>query len=607
MRSKPVPRVRVRHFAVFFTVTFGILSSHPARSQGPGAGGAAQILTAGDVNALINAAASALNDNTLAIAVVDRTGQILGVYTRPGAGARTPDVAVSLARTTAFFSNDEAPLSSRTVRFISGIHFPPGVGNAGNAALYGVENINRGCQLDSQTPGVFETIFNGPQIPPRPRSIAGTFGAGAGTTPLECNSLDQRGCAVGGPIAGEDGTPIFSLGITTGKQTLRDRPNGFDPSGGNLSDVNPGGISLYRGRKLIGGIGVAGVSPDKAQFAALIGAGGTRTATGITAAIEFPSPLPSPGAIFIDGIRLPFFGSCGTNLACIQNAIDVRPAGSAPGSFTQGSYLVTPRGGQQAPEGYLIGPRASLAPGGLSVPDVTRIVNQAVAEAEVTRAQVRLPFGRTASFIIVVSDESGRILAEFRMRDALFDAVDVVPSKARNAYYFSTREGYEVLRGFVERAPYDDYVWEPDPPAGQGWALTSRTLSFGGQPLFPPGIDLEKNPLTPGPWFDLFVYDTLNPCTEGPGPSRGGNRAFLNQNGITWFPGSAPLYKDGRLVGGLGVSGDGVEQNDLVSAAGAAGFEPPFDLRVDNSFIRTGEGEEVRLPYLKFPRNSRQR
>src|SRR5262249_11720281 len=107
---------------------------------------------------------------------------------------------------------------------------------------------------------------------------------------------------------------------------------------------------------------------------------------------------------------------------------------------------------------------------------------------------------------------------------------------------------------------------------------------------------------TPGPWFDLFVYDTKNPCTEGPGPSRGGNRSFINQNGITWFPGSAPLYKSGRLVGGLGVSGDGIEQNDLVTAAGAVGFEPPTSLPVDNSVIRTRFGE-VRLPWLKFPRN----
>jgi len=44
-----------------------------------------------------------------------------------------------------------------------------------------------------------------------------------------------------------------------------------------------------------------------------------------------------------------------------------------------------------------------------------------------------------------------------------------------------------------------------------------------------------------------------------------------------------------------------------VSAAGAVGFEPPPELRVDNSVIRTGAGEDVRLPYLKFPRNATQR
>jgi hypothetical protein len=58
-------------------------------------------------------------------------------------------------------------------------------------------------------------------------------------------------------------------------------------------------------------------------------------------------------------------------------------------------------------------------------------------------------------------------------------------------------------------------------------------------------------------------------------------------------------------VGGLGVSGDGVEQNDLVTSAGAVGFEPPAELRVDNSVIRTPAGD-VRLPWLKFPRNPEQ-
>jgi uncharacterized protein GlcG (DUF336 family) len=301
--------------------------------------------------------------------------------------------------------------------------------------------------------------------------------------------------------------------------------------------------------------------------------------------------LPPPGAIIIDGLRLPF----------VNASASQPPAGSSPGSFSASDLLIVPRDGRQAPEGYTIGPRASSVPGGLTLDDVQRVVNQAVNQANTTRAQVRLPYGLTARFIIAVTDQTGRILAEYRMADALFDAVDVVPSKARNAYYFSTRQGYEVLRSFVASAPYDNYSWTPDPPAGQGWALTSQTLSFGGQPLFPPGIDAFR-PATPGPWFNLFVYDTLNPCTEGPGPSRGGNLSFINQNGITWFPGSAPLYKGGQLVGGVGVSGDGVEQNDLVTAAGEAGFEPPASLRVDNSSIHTRNGD-VRLPWLKFPRN----
>jgi len=557
-------------------------------------GGIAQTLTPDDVAAIINASASSISDSGMAVAVVDRAGTILGVYAR-GAAAQTPDMAVSLARTTAYFSNDQAPLSSRTVRFISGIHFPAGIKNTGNAALYGVENINRGCALDADD-ALYRTI--GPPID-RARALAGTPGGTAGITPLPCRPSDTRGCAVAGPITGLDGRAITSLGITTGKQDLLDSTNGSEAA------INGGGISIYRGGHLIGGVGVAGVPRDRAEFAALIGAAGTRSTRGITAAIDFPNLLPTPGAIYIDGIRLPFYSTCGTDIACIDAASRSRPAGSSPGAFAPGGYVFPPGiFGRQAPEGYLIGPRTFG--GALTTDDVRRIVSQAVAEADTLRAAVRLPYGQTSTFIIAVTDENNNILAEYRMQDALFDAVDVVPAKARNAYYFSTREGYDVLKSFVTSNRYDRYTWEPDPPAGQGWALTSRTISFGGQPLFPPGIDLEKPP-TPGPWFDLFVYDTLNPCTEGPGPSRGGNRAFPNQNGITWFPGSSALFKNGRLVGGLGVSGDGVEQNDLVSAAGAAGFEPPAELRVDNSFIRTGAGEEVRLPYLKFPRNPTQR
>src|SRR6202167_35716 len=99
-------------------------------------------LTASDVTTLVQTAAQAADPNTMVIAVVDRAGNVLAVYRKPsapalatgnfGAQVDVNELAVSLARTGAFFSNDQAPLSSRTVRFISGIHFPPGVSGTAN-------------------------------------------------------------------------------------------------------------------------------------------------------------------------------------------------------------------------------------------------------------------------------------------------------------------------------------------------------------------------------------------------------------------------------------------------------------------------------------------
>jgi hypothetical protein len=118
--------------------------------------------------------------------------------------------------------------------------------------------------------------------------------------------------------------------------------------------------------------------------------------------------------------------------------------------------------------------------------------------------------------------------------------------------------------------------------------VTNRTIGFGAQPLFPPGIDSDVFKVAPGPFYPLFLKDLANPCLQG--------------NGIVFFPGATPLYANGKLVGGLGVSGDGVDQDDYVSLGGSEGFHPPDALRVDNSVIRTGDGRIVRLPYLKLPR-----
>src|SRR4029079_11939083 len=157
-------RVRSVSYASLLAATLFLVIGIGGGSPGLQSQAAEGPLTRAEVTAVIRAAANAIGENTMAIAVVDRVGRVLGVYGRPGADPFTPDTAVTVARVGANFSNKDAPLSSRTIRFISGIHYPPGVPNQPNAELYGIENTNRGCQLDAANSGPFD----------RPRSIAGS-------------------------------------------------------------------------------------------------------------------------------------------------------------------------------------------------------------------------------------------------------------------------------------------------------------------------------------------------------------------------------------------------------------------------------------------------
>jgi len=68
------------------------------------------------------------------------------------------------------------------------------------------------------------------------------------------------------------------------------------------------------------------------------------------------------------------------------------------------------------------------------------------------------------------------------------------------------------------------------------------------------------------------------------------------KNGLQIFAGGVPIYRGGTLIGAVGVSGDGIEQDDLIAAAGANAFAPPEAIRSDHFFVRG-----VRLPFLKFP------
>src|SRR5882762_3405708 len=528
IESRRALRQRKKTLALGVFLALGIAGALATLLIGCGAGAsspvappipAVQYLQAADVQNIVEAAVNSANVD-MAVAVVDRAGFVLGLFRTQNAPTTAignfgqvqdaNDVAVALARTGAFFSNDQAPLSSRTVRFISGIHFPPGVMNQPPADLYGIENTNRGC-----------TLVNDPNF----------------------QSKIPPSLALGGDLG---------LGVLTGKADIMDS---------NAASVNPGGVPIFYRNVVVGGIGVVTTSSDLnvAEYAAF--AGSTSARSGPTDTFG-PTPA-APGVVFIGGIALPFVS---------QTA---RPAGLSAGPVPgTGSYVVSPANSQgQPPEGDLIAPVAGPL-GGLSATDVKQILDSAEATANTTRAAIRLPLGSKARMVIAVADLDGTIIGLRRMRDSTVFSIDVAASKARNMVYFNS-----AIRTTA------DLNGVP-----MGTAVTSRTISFGAQPLYPPGIDGSNA----GPFFNLYTMDLANPCTQG----FQSGAANLNKSGIVFFPGSAGLFRSGALAGGLGVSGDGVDQDDYVTNGGTKGFEAPPNIRADQ-IMDLG----VRLPYFKFPRN----
>ena len=511
-----LPILRRRMLVLLPGLLLWVLSCGGGSSSQPVADSPPTPLAAAEVQSVVQAAAASVN-SPLVIAVADRMGVPLAVFRTTGVAQNTTstsnfgqtvgaeDLALALARTAAFFSNDQAPLSSRTVRFISGIHFPPGVAFAPNADLYGIENTNRGCSFNA-------AYLAGQSLPP-----AVSLGGGNGT----------------------------GLGVITGKADKMDS----DPTA-----VNPGGVPLFRNNggvlELVGGVGVVSVAGDLtiAEFAAFSGS--------FNSGFLPLQLVPAPGVVVIGGISLPFVNQT------------TQPSGTAPGA-SAGTYDLGPVAGGLPPEGYLVGPSAGAM---LTQNDVSTIISQAIATANVTRAVIRLPDGQRTKMTIAVADLNGNLLALYRMHDGTVFSTDVAVAKSRNVIWFSSPAGAVDLPGV--------------PP---GTAVTNRTIGFGAQPLFPPGIDGSQ----PGPFFNLYLNDLAHPCTQGSDPN------FPQyQNGIVFFPGSLPLYKNGVLAGGLGVSGDGVDQDDFVTNGGAQGFPAPPNITADNVTI-----DNVRLPYLKFPRN----
>ncbi|MEO6393127.1 MAG: hypothetical protein ABIP75_14860 [Pyrinomonadaceae bacterium] len=525
----------------------------------------AQSLTPADVQNLLAQSVSAavqLNQK-ITVAVTDQEGRVLGVFVMTGTAATTqirsvgangqgleglnvPSVsaAISKAGTAALLSSGGNAFTTRTAGFIIQEHFPPGIDFRAAGPLYGV-------QFSS----------------------------------LPCSDIKKNGLPLG--LSGD-----------------------------------PGGLPLYRGGVMVGGIGVEGdglytVDRDPSDADVpneeAIAASGSR-------GFEPPAAIRADN-ILADGIRL-VYGNVVTPLVppaiafgSLPGAVDsLYPVrGAVPSDFT--GAVVGGISGQVSPRFFPFSGSAfpSVAMG-LTAADVSGIIAHAAQTANITRAAIRQPLGSSARVSMAVVDTEGNVLGIFRSLDAPVFGFDVSVQKARTAVFFSRQDLISQLNAaglgqYSARAAADNI------PLDGSYAYSDRAVGFLHRPLYPDGI----NNTVPGPFstalgdwspFNVGLQLDLVKSRILSRPAACASPLLMNKppctcssiqvvrNGLQVFAGSIPLYRGNVLVGAIGVSGDGIDQDDFIAAGGAVGFAPPGVIRSDQLIIRS-----TRLPFVKFPRS----
>ena len=505
-------------------------------------------LTSTDVQTILQQAASAAASlgKAVTIVITDREGNILGRFAMPGASATTTIRSVGPAgqglEGTLAPAIEAATAKAATAAFFS---------TTGNA-------------FSTRTAGFIIQEHFPPGI---------SFRAGGPLYGVQFSSLP----------CGDIKKPSARLGLSG----------------------DPGGLPIYKDGLVAGGIGVEGdgvytVDRDPADndqsIEELIAASGIR-------GFEAPSLIRGDN-ILVDGIRLPF--SNVTNPPTPATTASIAGAViSAPPVSEFVPAVVGGIAGEVSPRFFPFIGGAAPGSNALTAAEIQTIISHAAQQANITRAAIRQPLGSNARVSIAVVDTAGVVLGVFRQQDAPVFGYDVAVQKARTAAFFSSANAASALRtagvgAYVDRAAADGLGFDG------AFAFSARAIGFLHRPFFPDGIDNTAagpfstaigswSPFNVGLQLDLVRANFLAALS---GPVAGCSSIPALANGIQIFAGSVPLYKNGVLVGAIGVSGDGIDQDDLIAAAGANGFSPPVGIRADQIFVRG-----VRLPFLKFPRS----
>lgn len=590
----------------------------------PPAGGvysvpASVALTVADVGNVVAQAAAQADALGVAgtIAVVDRVGNVLAVFRMPGATAEArisdaPDgnnvdaqgilvpasiAAISKAITGAYLSSSGNAFSSRTASMIVQEHFPPAPTTAGleSGPLFGVQ-----------------------------------------FSQLPCSDLSARS---GDGMIGPKRSP---LGLA----------------------ADPGGFPLYKNGVVVGGVGVIAdgqygfddnvldIDQDADEAIALAG----------TVGFEAPVDIRA-NRIFVDGTSLRYSDATYASLAAVSGASIAATAGSlipVTGYYPGGGLLAGSAYGSETSgirastaaefgnvDAYVLSDGAGTnrfpvragtdgadISGPISEPEARAILEEAFTIMSRARAQIRQPLDSRAEVTISLVDTRGEVLGIVRSPDAPIFGIDVSLQKARTANFFSgpfAAGDFTAAGGEIPAFVGDLRTFLGDPAALTGaFAFADRSGGNLSRPYFPDGEvgqphgPLSRpisqfNPFSTGLQSSLIVgniaehigfvsglgADTPRQCTSLPQITAGNTRL---DNGIQIFPGSVPIYRDNELVGGIGVSGDGIDQDDMISFLGLhnAGQRvggvgnAPRAIRADQILVSVG-GRQVRLRYINCP------
>lgn len=533
-----------------------------------------QSLTTADVETLLARAVDVSRQlgESSTIAVVDRVGNVLGVYRMASGGVNNPFnvtvqsglqgtnlvglenqpvqselVAVTKAITGAYLSSSGNAFSTRTANFIIQEHFPPGIQNTSSGPLYGVQFSQLPC-------GDLVQKGDTPGIGPR-RSPLG-LAADPGGFPIY-----KGGQVVGGigvvtrskPVYGID-RDVINIDSDTNERIAQSAVAPYAPADCIRADkISAGGVSL-RYSDADGALlsSAATTLPAGAATGALQAVTGYRTSASIVAGTAY--------GVAASGF-MPDAGTWASKSAVL--AVDAATTNRFPAT-------------------------ASADLNGLTVSEVTRLLGHGLDVANAARAQIRRPVGSAAQVTLSVVDAHGVLLGLVRTQDAPMFGVDVSLQKARTAAAFSRTGTATALNNAGLGTPYlqtstdqrhasvffTTYV--ADQVFEGGRAFTGRAIGNIHRPYFPDGIQTQSrgplstsinewSPFNVGLQLDLVKANVLANISALPGANSCTAATQGIDNGIQIFPGSVPVYRGSQLVGAVGVSGDGVDQDDMIA------------------------------------------